>query len=129
MLYIFSPEESPRFFLDGREFDPSQFLDKAGIIRNISSEDSFMSFTSLEVNPKFGDEEHGKTATEIQEQKDAEDEVIQQQDAEGDSDVEAFLAEIGQTEDDKIETIEPVEETGVPVGCPDGWSSVLHAAA
>jgi hypothetical protein len=113
-LYIFSPDESPQFFLDGREFDPAQFLNKAGIIRNVSSEDSFMSFTSLEVNPKFGEEEHGKTATEVQEQKDAEEEIIQLEDAEGDSDVEAFLAEIGQTEDDVIDPVEPLE-TGVPV--------------
>ena len=58
-LYIFSPDEAPKFFLGGKEFDPAQFINKAGIIRNISSEDSFMSFTSLEVNPKFGEAEHG----------------------------------------------------------------------
>ena len=76
-LYIFSPEEAPKFFLGGREFDPAQFLGKAGIIRNISTEDSFMSFTSLEVNPKFGDAEHGETASEVQEEKEQEEEVIQ----------------------------------------------------
>ena len=115
-LYIFSPEEAPKFFLGGREFDPAQFLGKAGIIRNISAEDSFMSFTSLEVNPKFGDAEHGETASEVQEEKEQEEEIIQEKDAQGDSDVEAVLAEIGQTQDDPVDPVDPIApSTGVPV--------------
>lgn len=80
-LILFSETEAPKIIIDGQGISPDQLLGAVGKIQNITQKD-YLSFTSLEINPKDSDdtedkkEDEDKAPEETQARPDPEQELL-----------------------------------------------------